>query len=203
MAINLQNVTLQISAGRLDQFPREPLPQIAFSGRSNVGKSSLLNALLGRKSLARVSSMPGKTITVNFYNVDRHFFFVDLPGYGFARRSPEEKQQWSAITDGYFTKNPNRDRLRLVLQLIDSRAGITDDDAMMIDWLSASNQPFAIVMTKADKLNKTDYAKQMENLQNDPRIVAANAPVLAFSALSGVGKNELWALLNRTLERKA
>ena len=97
---------LKISAGLPSQFPRDRLPQIAFSGRSNVGKSSLINTLLGRKALARVSSSPGKTITVNFYTVDGKYYFVDLPGYGFAKRPEEDKRRWSALTDGYFTKNP-------------------------------------------------------------------------------------------------
>ena len=118
MALNLQNVNLKISAGMPKQFPSEPVAQVAFSGRSNVGKSSLINALLGRKSLARVSSSPGKTITINFYDVDRKLYLVDLPGYGFAKRSPDEKKQWSALTDGYFTQNKNIDRLSLVLQLV-------------------------------------------------------------------------------------
>ena len=107
MAINIQNSNLEITAGRIDQFPSKAIPQIVFSGRSNVGKSSLINTMLGRKSLARVSSAPGKTITVNFYNVDNKIMLVDLPGYGFAKRPESEKKRWSALTDGYFTNNPN------------------------------------------------------------------------------------------------
>ena len=108
MAINTQNVSLRMSAGLPRQFPADPIPQVAFSGRSNVGKSSLINTLLGRKSLARVSSAPGKTITVNFYDVDKKLFLVDLPGYGYAKRTAEDKKRWSELTDGYFTKNINR-----------------------------------------------------------------------------------------------
>ena len=127
---NLNNVTLRISAGIPKQFPREGLPQIAISGRSNVGKSSLINTLLGRKALARVSSSPGKTITVNFYDIDKKMFLVDLPGYGYAKRSFEDKKKWSALTDGYFTANPNIDLLRGVVQLVDSRIGLTEDDKL-------------------------------------------------------------------------
>ena len=105
MKVNVNNVSLKISAGLPSQFVRSPLPQIAFSGRSNVGKSSLINTVLGRKSLARVSSMPGKTITINFYDVDKKLFLVDLPGYGYAKRQFENKQVWSSLTDGYFTQN--------------------------------------------------------------------------------------------------
>ena len=113
MNINLQNAALAVTAGKASQFPRRAIPQVALIGRSNVGKSSLINTLLGRKALARVSSAPGKTITVNFYDVDGKLFLVDLPGYGFAKRPPAEKAAWSALTDGYFTKNPNIDLLRL------------------------------------------------------------------------------------------
>jgi GTP-binding protein len=141
--------------------------------------------------------MPGKTITVNFYDLDRKLLFVDLPGYGFARRNPEEKKQWSALTDGYFTNNPNRDRLKLVLQLIDSRAGITEDDAMMLNWLEAAEQPFAVVMTKCDKLNKTDLNAQLAALNAYPSVVRCGAPVVPFSSLSGVGKNEVWKLISQ------
>ncbi|MBQ7398793.1 MAG: ribosome biogenesis GTP-binding protein YsxC [Clostridia bacterium] len=148
MALNIQNTNLRISAGLLRQFPGDPIPQIAFSGRSNVGKSSLINTLLGRKSLTRVSKMPGKTITINFYDVDKKIFFVDLPGYGFARRAPQEAAQWRELTDSYFTKNPNLDRLALVMQLIDSRVGPTEDDVMMLDFLRASNIPYVVIATK-------------------------------------------------------
>ena len=116
--MNLQNTKLLISAGEIRQFPSHPVPQIALSGRSNVGKSSLINTLLGRKSLARVSGAPGKTITINFYDVDGKLFLVDLPGYGFAKRPPADKAKWSALTDGYFTANKNIDRVALVLQQI-------------------------------------------------------------------------------------
>ena len=141
MGLNLNNVNLRISAGLPKQFPTDPMVQIAFSGRSNVGKSSLINSLLGRKSLARVSSAPGKTITVNFYDVDKKLFLVDMPGYGFAKRNPADKAQWSALTDGYFTKNPNIDLLKLVIQLIDSRVGPTADDEMMLQFLRQSDIP--------------------------------------------------------------
>ena len=134
MGLNTQNVNLKMTAGFASQFPTDPIVQVALSGRSNVGKSSLINTLLGRKSLARVSATPGKTITVNFYEVDKKLFLVDLPGYGFAARSKDSQGVWQSLTDGYFTKNKNIDLVRGVVQLIDSRAGITRDDAMMIDW---------------------------------------------------------------------
>ena len=190
MPLNLQNVNLKISAGDPRQIPSDPRVQVAFSGRSNVGKSSLINALLGRKSLARVSSSPGKTITINFYDVDKKLYLVDLPGYGFAKRSPEEKRVWSALTDGYFTRNPNIDRLSLVLQLVDSRVGPTADDEMMLEFLRESELPFAVVATKVDKLNATERKKNLEALRAHPLV--GDAPVIPFSALKGEGKDELW-----------
>ncbi len=190
MALNTQNVNLKMSAGRPNQFPADPLAQVAFSGRSNVGKSSLINSLLGRKSLARVSSAPGKTITINFYEVDKKLYLVDLPGYGFAKRTFEDKQQWSALTDGYFTANRNIDRLALVLQLVDSRIGPTKDDEMMLEYLRAAELPFAVVATKTDKLNATERKKNLEAIAAHPLI--SGAKVIPFSALKGEGKEELW-----------
>ena len=114
MKWNLNNAALVMSAGLPKQFPGDRLPQIAFSGRSNVGKSSLINSLLNRKNLARVSGEPGKTITVNFYNIDKKLYLVDLPGYGYAKRTKEDQKKWSGLTDGYFTNNPNFDAVRLV-----------------------------------------------------------------------------------------
>ena len=136
MALNTQNVNLKISAGDPRQFPGDPVAQVAFSGRSNVGKSSLINSLLGRKSLARVSSSPGKTITINFYDVDKKLFLVDLPGYGYAKRKLENKQVWSSLTDGYFTQNKNIDLVSLVVQLVDCKVGITTLVATMIYGIS-------------------------------------------------------------------
>ncbi len=190
MALNTQNAGLKISAGLPRQFPSDPRPQVAFSGRSNVGKSSLLNTLLGRKSLARVSSAPGKTITVNFYDIDKKLYLVDLPGYGFAKRSPEDKQKWSALTDGYFTANPNLDRLCLVLQLVDSRVGPTRDDEMMLDYLRAAELPYIVVATKCDKLNATERKKNLEAIGAHPLI--QGVPVIPFSSLKGEGKDEVW-----------
>ena len=195
MALNTQNVVLKISAGRPEQIPADPLSQVAFSGRSNVGKSSLINALLGRKSLARVSSAPGKTITINFYEVDKKMYLVDLPGYGFAKRTFEDKQKWSALTDGYFTSNRNIDRLALVIQLVDSRIGPTKDDEMMLDYLSAAELPFVVVATKTDKLNATERKKNLEAIAAHPLI--KGAPVIPFSALKGEGKEELWKTIFR------
>ena len=196
MALNLQNTILKISAGTPKQIPGDPKVQVAFSGRSNVGKSSLINTLLGRKSLARVSSAPGKTVTINFYEVDKKLYLVDMPGYGFARRSPEEKRKWSELTDGYFTSNPNIDRLALVVQLIDSRIGPTADDEMMLDYLRQAGLSYVIIATKVDKLNATERKANLTALQNHP--LAGGVPVIPFSSLKGEGKEELWRVILRT-----
>ena len=194
MKINVNNVSLRISAGRKDQFPKDRIPQIAFSGRSNVGKSSLINSLLKRKSLARTSASPGKTITVNFYDVDKKLFLVDLPGYGFAKRSESEKRKWSSLTDGYFTGNDNIDLLKLVVQLIDSRIGPTKDDLDMMDFMKACGLPFIIVATKTDKLNATGRAKIIEILRNEPLCAAALGTV-SYSSVNHTGRDEVWRLI--------
>ena len=193
--LNLQKAALFISAGETRQFPSHPIPQIALSGRSNVGKSSLINTLLGRKSLARVSGEPGKTITINFYDIDKKLFLVDLPGYGFAKRPPQEKEKWSALTDGYFTANKNIDRVALVLQLVDLKVGPTKDDVMMLGYLAQTDLPFAVVATKADKLNKTDRQKALNALATHPAI-PTDTPIIPFSALNGEGKEEVWKIIH-------
>lgn len=194
--MNLQNTKLFISAGETRQFPSHPIPQVALSGRSNVGKSSLINTILGRKALARVSGAPGKTITINFYDVDGKLFLVDLPGYGFARRAPADKEKWSRLTDGYFTNNKNIDRVALVLQLIDLKVGPTADDVMMLRYLREADLPFAVVATKADKLNKTERTAALARLLAHPDI-PTDTPIVPFSSLKGEGKEEVWRIIHR------
>ena len=185
MKLNLQNAGLGITAGLPTQFPCDNRPQIVFSGRSNVGKSSLINTLLGRKSLARVSSAPGKTITVNFYDIDKKLWFVDIPGYGYAKRDFRDKKRWSDLTDRFLRSECDR---RLVLQLIDMKVGPTDDDYMMLEWLEASETPYRIIATKCDKLNKTDFAYNLSELQK-------LGSVIPFSSLKGIGKDDVWRML--------
>ncbi len=175
------------------------MAQVALSGRSNVGKSSLINTLLGRKSLARVSSSPGKTITVNFYDVDKKLFLVDLPGYGFAKRSGDSQKQWSSLTDGYFTSNPNIDLLKLVIQLVDSRIGPTKDDEMMLDFMNQAEIPYIIVATKSDKLNATERKKSIELISQNAYILP-DTPIIYFSSLKNEGRNELWKEIYRYTE---
>lgn len=185
--MNFQNTFLELTAGRLDQLPQSSVPQIALSGRSNVGKSSLINCLIGRKSLARVSSAPGKTITINYYNIDKKLYLVDLPGYGYAKRSEKDRRVWSALTDSYFTEYIESINFLSVIQLVDLRTGATDDDMMMLSWMAENHIPYFIVATKSDKLNKTERAKSIEKLRED----TADAETIIFSSLKGEGKDDL------------
>jgi len=194
MKINVNNVSLALTAGVQKQFPRDPRPQIALSGRSNVGKSSLINTLLGRKSLARVSSAPGKTVTINFYDVDKKLYLVDLPGYGYAKRSQSSKVVWSSLTEDYFVKNPSADALRLVIQLIDVRTGPTDDDIMMINMMIDYNIPFTVVATKADKLSKSALLVRILELEEE-FFKGTDIKLLPFSSVSRAGKDELWKII--------
>ena len=168
--LDLNKTELIMSAGRPDQFPSDSLPHIVFSGRSNVGKSSLINTLLNRKSLARVSGSPGKTVTVNFYKIDGKLIFADLPGYGYAKRSYGKKEDFSALTDAYLSQCEN---IVLVLQLVDLRVGLTEYDRMMLKWLSDTSTPFCVVGTKSDKLNKTELNKAVSALCSDKNVGAA------------------------------
>ncbi len=199
MKFNINNASLRLSAGRSNQFPREPKPQIAFSGRSNVGKSSLINTLLGRKSLARVSSAPGKTITINFYDVDKKLYLVDLPGYGFAKRSQESKKGFSTLTEDYFLKNPSADALRLVFQLIDVRTGPTDDDIMMINFMVENGIPFEVVATKVDKLSKAQLAAALEEMEKTVFSGTGIRP-FPFSSVTREGRETLLRLIEESAE---
>ncbi|MBO5206028.1 MAG: YihA family ribosome biogenesis GTP-binding protein [Clostridia bacterium] len=191
MKINVNNADIAFTAGTQKQFVRDPRPQIALSGRSNVGKSSLINTLLGRKSLARVSSAPGKTVTINFYNVDKKIYLVDLPGYGYAKRSFESKKVWSSLTEDYFLKNPSSDALKLVIQLIDVRTGPTDDDILMINMMIDNAIPFKVVATKADKLSKTALAARVRELEEE-YFLGTDIKIIPFSSVSREGRDEVW-----------
>lgn len=169
--------------GTFGQLPESNLPEIAFAGRSNVGKSSLLNKLFGRKNLARVSSVPGKTITINFYQVDE-YNFVDLPGYGYAKVAKTEKDRWAEMMEGYFNSDRN---IKLVVQLVDMRHPPTKDDIMMMEFLQATGYEFIVVMTKADKLKKKkDYNERVEKSKQEMSFVPEKR-IIPFSSENGQG----------------
>lgn len=194
MKINVNNSNIAITVGTREQFPRDPRPEIALSGRSNVGKSSLINTLLGRKSLARVSSAPGKTVTINYYDVDKKLYLVDLPGYGYAKRSQSSKRVWSNLTEDFFIKNPSSDALKLVLQLIDIRTGPTEDDIMMINFMIERKVRFLVVATKTDKLSKSQLATALQRL-SDEYFGEAGIEVIPFSSVTRDGKDEVWKII--------
>ena len=169
--------------GTFGQLPDSNFPEIAFAGRSNVGKSSLLNKLFNRKSLARVSSVPGKTITINFYQVD-DVNFVDLPGYGYAKVAKSEKERWAEMMEGYFNSDRN---IKLVVQLVDMRHPPTKDDIMMMEFLQSSGYEFIVVMTKSDKLKKKkDYNERIEKSKQEMSFVAEDR-LIPFSSETGAG----------------
>ena len=178
--INFNNTKMIISAGFLKQVPKD-LPHVVFSGRSNVGKSTLINKLVNQNKLARTSSSPGKTVTLNFFETDKSFYMVDLPGYGYAKRSESEKKKWSDLVEGYF-KN-YKEHIKLVVQLVDLKVGATNDDLSMLDYMDSFGIDYVIVATKSDKLNKTNREKNLADLKSEN----AECEVIAFSALSGEG----------------
>lgn len=176
------------------QLPVSDKAEIAFAGRSNVGKSSLLNKLFNRKSLARVSSVPGKTITVNFYNVDS-VNFVDLPGYGYAKISKQEKSRFAELMEEYFQSERN---IKLVVQLVDMRHKPSADDYSMIEFLKYNNIPFIIVMTKADKLKVKEYKKRLEDSRKE-LACAGDVSVIPFSSVNGEGLDKIKSLIEKAL----
>ena len=189
--VNLHNTELAITAGMPSQLVKSGIPQIAFAGRSNVGKSSLVNSLLGRKKLARVSSEPGKTITVNYYCVDKSLYLVDLPGYGFARRPKQDALRWQNLTQSYFD---GQNSLKLVLQLVDIKVGFTADDKAMLEYMAYYNVPYLIVATKCDKLNKTELQKQTAKIVTS-EFIRPGTGIVLYSSQTGQGRDELWELM--------
>ncbi len=193
--MNYHNVKFKAAYGTSSQLPVSTLPEVSFAGRSNVGKSSLLNKLMYRKSLAKVSSTPGKTATINFYDVDG-YDFVDLPGYGFAKVAKSEKHRWSELIEGYF----NQERIfALVVSLIDIRHEASALDLNMIEFLRESGLPFMVVLTKADKLSKQQCMKQTAMLRKQLQL-DKSVPMLAVSSESGTGINELRVIINQYID---
>ena len=186
--MNIQNANLIISAVKPAQYPATFVPEVALAGRSNVGKSSFINKLLGRKNLARTSSKPGKTATLNFYGVDNSFNFVDLPGYGYAEKSMAERQKWALMINKYLETRP---QLKSVILLVDSRHRPTKDDKVMYQWIKARFGEVTVIATKYDKLPKTKGAEHIEEIKETLGVDQSDT-VIAFSGETGHGKEEAW-----------
>ncbi|MCX7571336.1 ribosome biogenesis GTP-binding protein YihA/YsxC [Tumebacillus sp. DT12] len=180
-----------ISAVKPHQYPEGDLPEIALAGRSNVGKSSLINRLLGRRNLARTSGTPGKTQQLNYYLINEDLYFVDLPGYGFARVPKDVKAQWGKMIGGYLD---NRENLKLSLQLIDIRHAPSKEDVEMYQYFAHYNRPHAIIATKADKIARGQYQKHLKVIRETLQVLP-NTPMIITSADSGLGRQEVWNLI--------
>lgn len=188
--MNFNNVEFESSYGTFSQLPKSQCIEIAFAGRSNVGKSSMINKIFNRKRLARVSSMPGKTVTINFFKIE-NVRFADLPGYGYAKASKTEQERWSRLIEGYL--NSDR-RLELVFQLVDIRHAPTQKDLQMINYLIETERPFVIVLTKKDKLSKTQFTQRMEELMTEIPY-ADQLTMIPFSSETGEGVDEIKAII--------
>lgn len=174
-----------ISAVSEDDFPHEGIPEVVFAGRSNVGKSSLINRLAGSQKLARISSTPGKTRSINFYRLDRSFFFVDLPGYGYAKAGKSEIREWKRLIERYFHTRPG---IVLAIQIVDSRMPPTDSDIQLADWLGRLKIPYMLVAAKSDKLSNNQQREQSRVISK----LFGGQPVVMSSAKTGTGCKEIW-----------
>lgn len=187
---NLHNVEFLRSAVRESDFPADGLPQVVFAGKSNVGKSSVINKLLGRKNFARVSAQPGKTIHINYFVIDKRMYLVDLPGYGYARVSKAEQQRWGELMETYFAL----ELLTLGIQIVDIRHKPTRDDMTMAEWFRASGRPWVVIANKLDKIKKSQMEDNLA-LIRQTLLLPEEVPVIPFSAEKGNGRDEVLALI--------
>ncbi len=192
--MNIHNAKIAISAVKPTQFPKTGVPEFAFVGRSNVGKSSLINKILNRKSLARVSATPGKTITINFYDIDETIFLVDLPGYGYAKRSRDEVRSWGDMIEAYLSQRP---QLKQIFLLVDSRHAPTKDDIMMLEWIRTvrPDEPVAVIATKLDKLKKSEIEPNLNMIYKKLELTEDDI-LVPFSTKDDEGKATVWDMIN-------
>ncbi|MBB5172653.1 ribosome biogenesis GTP-binding protein YihA/YsxC [Texcoconibacillus texcoconensis] len=193
--MKINQAEIVISAVGPDQYPKAPMPELALSGRSNVGKSSFINKILNRKQLARTSQKPGKTQTLNFYLINEAFHFVDVPGYGFAKVSKAERAAWGRMMETYFQE---REQLQAVVQLIDMRHSPTSDDVMMYEWLKHLEIPVILIATKADKIPKGKHQKHLKEIKNKLNYDSEDY-LIPFSAETAQGKEEAWKAIRSFL----
>lgn len=192
----IKSAELETVCGITSRLPENTLPEFAFAGKSNVGKSSLINGLMNRKSLARTSSQPGKTQTINFYLINKEWYFVDLPGYGYAKVSKETKAKWGQMIERYLKKSAN---LRAIFLLIDIRHEPTANDREMYQWIVSNGYEPVIIATKADKISRGKYQKHIGIIKKGLQ-VRPGTEVFPFSALNKAGRDEIWAYLDNLLE---
>ena len=190
--MNIHNAELEVSAVHREQYPTGNFPEFAFVGRSNVGKASLINKLLNRKALARVSATPGKTATINFYNIDNTIYLVDLPGYGYAVRSDEEIRKWGRMIEDYLH---NRDTLCHTILLVDSRHEPTEDDKLMLHWIREKHESAIVIATKTDKLKKRELEKNLHIIWKELRL-GEDDILVPFSTKDDEGKFTVWDMIN-------
>lgn len=193
--MNLHNVEFLISAASAKDFPKDRLPEIAFAGKSNVGKSSVINRVLQRKNFARVGEKPGKTIHVNYFTVDKKCYFVDLPGYGYAKVSQAEKDRWGRLMESYFAAN----RIDLGIMIVDARHAPTNNDITMARWFIESGCPFVVVANKLDKLKKSELIPNMQTIREDLEL-PEDCQLIPFSAEKGTGREDLMKRIFQTVE---
>ena len=194
--MNIQNASIKVSAVSPKQYPADGLPEIAFAGRSNVGKSSFINKMLNRKNLARTSATPGKTAQINFYNIDDQIYFVDLPGYGYAAVSKQEKKKWGLMMEEYLN---TRENLRHTLLLVDSRHKPTADDVQMAEWIRYNFGSLIVIATKLDKLKKSQIEGNMDVIKQTLKL-GENDILVPFSSEKGTGRDEAWEIINEITE---
>ncbi len=195
MLLNINNARYELTAVKPNQYPLNNIPEIAFVGRSNVGKSSVINTLLNRKNLARVGSTPGKTREINFYNIDDKVYFVDLPGYGYANVSKSQKSSWGKMTEIYLH---SRKCLELIIMLVDIRHTPTDNDIIMYNWIQSYNLPHLIIATKSDKIPRGKISSRI----NDTKLTlncADGITVIPFSSITRQGRDEIWEQINKII----
>ena len=195
--MNFNNVEFLISAAAPKDFPNNRMPEIAFAGKSNVGKSSVINRILNRKNFARVGDKPGKTIHVNYFTVDKTCYFVDLPGYGYAQVSQSEKARWGKLMEDYFAAG----RITLGVLIVDYRHPPTKNDITMAQWFIGSGCPFVVVANKMDKLKKSELEPNLVTIREDLELPECT-PIIPFSAEKGNGKEELVRLIVKAAEGK-
>ena len=198
MNVNLQKAEFVRSAAKAGDFPRDGLPQVAFAGRSNVGKSSVINRLLNRKNFARVGAAPGKTTHINYFLIDGKFYLVDLPGYGYAKVSKAEKERWGRLMEEWFADNG---LMTLGIMIVDARHKPTADDCTMAQWFKASGRPFAVAANKLDKLRKSDIVPNLARIR-ETLDLDESVTVIPFSAEKGDGKQELLDLILKHSEER-